>query len=134
MIRDQRGRAVLWCPPGFGPELECRRRQLGVRRIVDVASPVTAVERRPVVAVQRQITPKPLRQIRVGDEVAAERDKFLVACGDEGRGTLTSKTAGCDQGAVEFLPKMLRGDRSLAFGDLLDALDARLDHVEVGDA
>jgi hypothetical protein len=56
-----------------------------------------------------------------------------VACRNDGRGTLTSKTAGCDQGATKFLPQVLGGDRSLAFGDLLDALDARLDHVEVGE-
>src|SRR5258708_30016162 len=77
--------------PGFGPELECRRRQLGVRRIVDVASPVTAVERRPVGAVQRQITPKPLRQIRGGDEVAAEGDKIRVTLRDHGRRPLTTQ-------------------------------------------
>src|SRR5258706_16434164 len=78
--------------------------------------------------------PKPFGKVRVGDKVATEREEIGVACRNDGRGTLTSKTAGCDQGAAEFLPQMLRGDRSLAFVDLLDALDARLDHVKVGDA
>jgi len=66
--------------------------------------------------------------------VATERDEIRVACRDNGRGTLTGETAGCDQGAAEFLPKVLGCDRSLALDDLLDALDTRLDHVEVGDA
>ena len=66
--------------------------------------------------------------------MSAERYEIGVASRYDGPGTLTSKTAGCDQGAAKFLPQVLRGDRSLAFGDLLNALDTRLDHVEVGDA
>ena len=115
-------------------ELDRRRRHIGVGRIIDVASPVAAVERRAVVAAQRQFAPEPFGQVGVGDELATERDEICVACRDYGRGTLSSKTAGCDQGTAEFSPKVLGSDRSLAFDDLLDALDPRLDHVEVGDA
>jgi hypothetical protein len=39
-----------------------------------------------------------------------------------------------NQGAAEFLPQQLRCNRGLALGDILDALDARLDHVKIGDA
>ena len=46
--------------------------------------------------------------------MAAERDEVGVACRNNGRGTLTVESAGSDQGATEFLPQQLRGDRSLA--------------------
>jgi hypothetical protein len=98
-----------------------------VRRVVDIAPPVTAIKRRAVVAGQRQIAPEPFGQVGVGDEVAAERDEIRIAGGDDGRGALASETAGCDQSAAEFSPQMLGDDRSLALADLLDALDARLD-------
>ena len=68
------------------------------------------------------------------DEVAAECDEVRVAGRDNGRSTLTVESAGGDQGAAEFLPQMLRGDRGLALGNILGALDARLDHVKIGDA
>lgn len=60
---------------GLRRELDRRRRHGGVGLTIDVASPVTAVERRAVVAIQRQIAPKPLVQVGVGDEVATERDE-----------------------------------------------------------
>src|SRR5437868_11523869 len=116
------------------PRLDCRRRRVGVGLIINVASPVAAVERRAVIAIQRQIVSEPFGQVGVGDEVATERDEIRVACRDNGRGTLTGETAGCDQDATEFSPKVLGCDRSLALDDLLDALDARLDNVEVRDA
>jgi hypothetical protein len=75
------------------PPLDCRWRQLRVHRIVDVTSPIAAIERRTIVAGQRQVASQPLGQIRIGDEVAAEGDEVGVARRYDGRGTLTGETA-----------------------------------------
>ena len=59
------------------------------------------MERRAVVAGEEQLAPKPFGQILVGDEVMAERDEIRVACCEKGRSTTSSKTAGCDQRAID---------------------------------
>jgi hypothetical protein len=94
-------------PHSFRRELNRRRRHVGVRRIIDVASPVAAIERRTVVAGQRQVASQPFGQIRIGDEVAAEGDEVGVARRDDCRGTLTRETARRDQCTAEFSPQML---------------------------
>ena len=53
-------------------------------RVVRVASRVAAVESRPVVAGERQPLPNALRQIRIGDEVAAEGDEIGIVEGGDG--------------------------------------------------
>src|SRR4029077_4031281 len=75
-----------------------------------------------------------LGQIRIGDEVAAERHEVRVACRDDGFCTLACETAGGDQCTAELWPQVPGCDRTLALGNLLDALDTRFDHVEVGNA
>ena len=101
--------------------------------VVSVAARVAAVEGRPVVAVERQALAQPLGQIRVGDEVASERDEVGISGGDDGLRQSAVEAAGGDQGARELRPQMLGRDGRLAVSDLLGALDARLDHVQIRD-
>ena len=69
-------RAIIW-RASDRPKPD-RRRHGGVPWIVDVASAVAAVERRAVVAGQRQIAPEPFGQVGVGDKVTTERDEIRV--------------------------------------------------------
>jgi hypothetical protein len=99
-------RAIIW-RASDRPELDRHRRHVGVRRIIDVASPVAAIERRTVIAGQRQVASQPFGQSRIGDEVAAEGDEIGLARRDDCRGTLTRETARRDQCTAEFSPQML---------------------------
>jgi hypothetical protein len=105
-VRPRTRPAIIW-RAGERPKLDGRRRHVGVRRIVDITSPVATIEGRTIVAVERQPPPEPFRQVGVRDEVAAERNKVRVTRRDDGRRTLARKTAGSDQCAAERWPQML---------------------------
>src|ERR1700758_5291568 len=92
-------------------------------RIVRVAVRVAAVEGRAVVAVERQAVAQPLGQIRVGDEMAAERDEGGIPGGDDDFRRVRREAAGRDQDARELRPQMLNRDWRLAVSDVLGALD-----------
>src|SRR5260370_12746420 len=104
-------RGTIICRASDRPELDRRRRHVGVSRIIDVASPVAAIERRTVVAGQRQVASQPFGQITLGDEVAAEGDEGGGARRDDWRGTLIGGNTRLAQCAAGFLPQMLGCDR-----------------------
>src|SRR5262249_27529171 len=101
--------------------------------VVGVPARIEAIEGAPVVAIEQEAMLDALRQVRIGDEVAAEGDQAGDATGDSGLRRVGLEAAGRDDRAVEDLPQLLRGDRPHAFRDQLAALDPGLDDVEIGE-
>jgi hypothetical protein len=85
--------------------------------VVGVPARIESIEGAPVVVIERQAKLDALRRVRIGNEVAAERDQAGDATGDGGLSRIGLEAAGCDDRTVEDLPQLLRGDRPHAFRD-----------------
>src|ERR1700689_425512 len=63
---------------GYSGDLGLICFDLLVGRIVRVTAGIEAIEGAPVIAIERQAELDALRQVRVGDELAAERDELAT--------------------------------------------------------
>src|SRR5580700_3095858 len=104
-----------------------------VGRIVRVTAGVEAIEGAPVIAIERQAELDALRQVRVGDELTAERDEAGDAVRDGGFRRVGLEATGCDDRTLEDLAQLPRSNRPHAFSDQVTALDPRLDDMEIGE-
>ena len=100
--------------------------------VVGVAARIESVERAPVVAIKRETQLYALRQVRVRDEMAAERDQAGITVDNGGLRRSGFEPARGDNRAVEDLAQLLRGDRALPFGDHLATLHPGLNDMEIG--
>src|ERR1700722_11328265 len=79
--------------------------QLVVSRIVGIADLLAAIESRPVVGRQRIAVAKAARQVRIGNEDAAEREGIGLSAGARRPRAPASKPAGRNQHAAPDRPK-----------------------------
>ena len=80
---------------------------------------------------ERVTTPDAHRQVRVGNEVSAERDGVSVPRADHRLGLVGLEPACRNERPLKDLPKLRGRDRSLAFGHHHVTLHPRLDDEEV---
>src|SRR5260370_9930600 len=99
--------------------------------VVGVAARIESVERAPVVAIKRETQLYALRQVRVRDEMAAERDQAGITVDNGGLRRSGFEPARGDKRAVEDLAQILRGDLVLRYRDNLATLHPGLNHLQI---
>src|SRR3984957_1562732 len=117
---------------GYSGDLGLIRFDRLVGRIIRVPAGIEAIEGAPVIAIERQAELDALRQVRVGDELTAERDEAGDTVGDGSLGRVGLEPAGRNDRTLEDLSQLLGGDRPHAFGDQVAPFDPGLDDMEVG--
>jgi hypothetical protein len=78
--------------------------------IVGIAARIEGVERAPIIWIQRKPQRYTLRQVRVRDEVTAERDEGGVAVSHRGLRRIGFEATRGDDWAVEDFAQLLRGN------------------------
>src|SRR5262249_17455404 len=89
------------------------------------------VEGLPVIRIERKTQRDAFGQVRVRDEMTAERDQTRVAVGHRGLGRIGFKPTRGDDWAVENLAQLLCGNRALPFADQLATLVPGFDDVTI---
>src|SRR6266478_1385673 len=100
--------------------------------IVGVAARIKGVEGASVVGIERKPQLDTLGQVWVRDEMTTERYQAGLAIGHRGLRRIGFKPTRVDDRSVEDFAQLLRGNRTLPFGDQFATLDPRFDDVEIG--
>src|ERR1700731_4563694 len=100
-----------------------------ISRVVGVAAGIKGVEGAPVVVIEGQAELDPLRQIRIRNKVATERNQAGIAIGDGDLRCIGLKAAGSDGRPSKDLTQLLYCDRTLPFSNQISALYSRLDDM-----
>ena len=118
--------------PGAGPVAMLApaldNRRCTMEGIIGVTARIVAIERRAVVVVQWRRDAQSLRQIRIGDKQAPERDEIGVACFNDALRAIRSKATRRDERAFEDATQVSsRGRR----GDVIVNAHSRLDCMRI---
>src|SRR5258708_24325576 len=90
-------RGLMDCFAALAMTLTLSLLQPVVHSIIGIAHLLAAIKGGPVVGRQRKSFSETARQVRIGNEDAAERNGVGMTRGNPGFGALPAKTAGCKQ-------------------------------------